>query len=312
MAEGLNAALVVTNVAPGDDSAENVTHYGHDRLEQARAYLAERGLDAELVQSTGQPAEAIVSLADERKADLIVVGMRKKGFFERLVEEASRRTSCDVRRATCSPFTDPLNDPRLILAGLITGLLVGMTGMGGGALMTPLLIFLFNFNPATAIGTDILHGAIFKSFGAVSTGGSAPCARGWRGGCWSGAPSSLLGVWTATYLTDRYGDSVDSVQGQVLGYAPVRGARVRRQGARASERTGGEPRAPDDGDRIVAVSIGLAGGFIVGLTSVGSGTLFALAMLLAFPLAGEVRRRDRHRPRGGPALGRRDRTPGRR
>jgi hypothetical protein len=42
-----------------------------------------------------------------------------------------------------------------------------MTGMGGGALMTPILIFLFNFNPATAIGTDILHGAIFKSFGAV-------------------------------------------------------------------------------------------------------------------------------------------------
>ena len=60
LAEGLNAALVVTNVAPGDhDSAENVTHYGHDRLEQAGAYLAGRGLDAELVQSTGQPAEAM-------------------------------------------------------------------------------------------------------------------------------------------------------------------------------------------------------------------------------------------------------------
>lgn len=102
LAEGLNAALVVTNVAPGDhDSAENVTHYGHDRLEQARAYLAGRGLDAELVQSTGQPAEAIVSLADERKADLIVVGMRKKGFFERLVEgsvaqDVMRRAACDV------------------------------------------------------------------------------------------------------------------------------------------------------------------------------------------------------------------------
>ena len=77
-----------------------MTHYGHDRLEQARAYLAERGLDAELVQSTGQPAEAIVSLADERKADLIVVGMRKKGFFERLVERrAGRHATCGVRRA---------------------------------------------------------------------------------------------------------------------------------------------------------------------------------------------------------------------
>jgi uncharacterized membrane protein YfcA len=51
-----------------------------------------------------------------------------------------------------------VNDPRLALAGLVTGLLVGMTGMGGGALMTPILIFLFNFNPSTAIGTDILTG----------------------------------------------------------------------------------------------------------------------------------------------------------
>ena len=102
LAEGLNATLVVTNVAPRDhDSAENVTNYGHDRLEQARAYLAERGLDAELVQSTGQPAEAIVALAEERDADLIVVGMRKKGFIERLVEgsvaqNVMRRATCDV------------------------------------------------------------------------------------------------------------------------------------------------------------------------------------------------------------------------
>ena len=102
LAEGLNAALVVTNVAPKDhDSAENVTHYGRERLDQARAYLAERGIDAELVQSVGPPAEAIVALADERKADLIVVGMRKKKFFERLVEgsvaqDVMRRATCDV------------------------------------------------------------------------------------------------------------------------------------------------------------------------------------------------------------------------
>ncbi len=102
LAAALKAALIVTNVAPADhDSAEDVTHYGQGRLDQARAYLAERGLDAELVQSAGQPAEAIVSLADERKADLIVVGMRKKRFFERLVEgsvaqDVMRRATCDV------------------------------------------------------------------------------------------------------------------------------------------------------------------------------------------------------------------------
>lgn len=102
LAEGLKAALVVTNVAPADhDSAEDVTHYGRDRLEHAREYLAQRGLEAELVQSVGQPADAIVALAEERDADLIVVGMRKKGFFERLVEgsvaqNVMRRATCDV------------------------------------------------------------------------------------------------------------------------------------------------------------------------------------------------------------------------
>jgi nucleotide-binding universal stress UspA family protein len=102
LAAGLRAALIVTNVAPEDrHEDEQAWRYGRERLEQARAYLAERGLEAELVQSVGQPAEAIVSLAEKRKADLIVVGMRKKGFFERLVEgsvaqDVMRRATCDV------------------------------------------------------------------------------------------------------------------------------------------------------------------------------------------------------------------------
>ena len=51
-------------------------------------------------------------------------------------------------------------DWKLSLAGLLIGLLVGMTGMGGGSLMTPMLILVFGFKPTVAIGTDILHGAI--------------------------------------------------------------------------------------------------------------------------------------------------------
>ena len=53
------------------------------------------------------------------------------------------------------------------LAGLLVGILVGMTGMGGGSLMTPILILFFGFDAKVAVGTDILHGAIFKSFGAA-------------------------------------------------------------------------------------------------------------------------------------------------
>jgi nucleotide-binding universal stress UspA family protein len=102
LAETLKATLIVTNVAPNDhEEAEDGGSYGRERLDQARAYLSERGLQADLVQSVGQPAEAIVSLAEERNADLIVVGMRKKGFFERLVEgsvaqDVMRRATCDV------------------------------------------------------------------------------------------------------------------------------------------------------------------------------------------------------------------------
>jgi uncharacterized membrane protein YfcA len=162
-----------------------------------------------------------------------------------------------------------------------------MTGMGGGALMTPILIFFFNFNPAAAIGTDILHGAIFKSFGAVRHRRLGTVRA--RLGAWmlvGSAPSSLVGVWVATYLTDRYGDSIDSVQGQVLGYTLLFGAVA--FVVKALTHRGGSAATLgvlSRRDKIVAVAIGLVGGFIVGLTSVGSGTLFALAMLLAFPLA---------------------------
>jgi uncharacterized membrane protein YfcA len=183
-----------------------------------------------------------------------------------------------------------MNDPRLAIAGLIIGVVVGMTGMGGGALMTPILIFLFNFNPAVAIGTDILHGAVFKSFGAVRHRRLGTVRA--RLGAWmllGSAPLSLVGVWVATYLTDRYGDSVDSVQGKVLGATLLLGALAFLAKALT------HPLGTATGlgrlsrrDRIVAVAIGAVGGFIVGLTSVGSGTLFALAMLLAFPLAARV------------------------
>jgi nucleotide-binding universal stress UspA family protein len=102
LAEALGSELIVTNVAAADpDEAGEEARYGRERLDQARSYLADRGLAAEFVPLTGQPAEAIVALAEERGADLIVVGMRKKGFIERLVEgsvaqDVMRRATSDV------------------------------------------------------------------------------------------------------------------------------------------------------------------------------------------------------------------------
>jgi uncharacterized protein len=182
------------------------------------------------------------------------------------------------------------HDPRLAIAGLLIGILVGMTGMGGGSLMTPMLILFFKFDPAIAVGTDILHGAIFKSFGAARHRRLGTVRL--RLGLWmlvGSAPMSLVGVWTVGYLTDRYGDGVDSVQGKILACTLIVG------GLAFLAKAIMHPVGPQkelghlsNRDRIVAISIGAVGGFVVGLTSVGSGTLFGLAMLLAFPLSAKI------------------------
>ena len=182
------------------------------------------------------------------------------------------------------------HDPRLAIAGLLIGVLVGMTGMGGGSLMTPMLILFFKFDPAIAVGTDILHGAIFKSFGAARHRRLGTVRL--RLGLWmlvGSAPMSLVGVWTVGYLTDRYGAGVDSVQGKILACTLIVG------GLAFLAKAIMHPAGPQkelghlsNRDRTVAISIGAVGGFVVGLTSVGSGTLFGLAMLIAFPLSAKI------------------------
>jgi nucleotide-binding universal stress UspA family protein len=103
LAEALGSTLIVTNVATQTETeeAEDAERYAQGRLNEASDYLAQHGLNAELVPSVGHPAEAIIKLARERDVDLIVVGTRKKGFFERLVEgsvnqEVLRNAPCDV------------------------------------------------------------------------------------------------------------------------------------------------------------------------------------------------------------------------
>jgi uncharacterized protein len=98
-------------------------------------------------------------------------------------------------------------------------------------------------------------------------------------------PASLVGVWLNEQLTDRYGDEAKSVMGQVLGAALLFGA----VGLIAKSLVQGGPSGDPDWelttrDRVAAILIGLLGGFIVGLTSVGSGVFFGLTLLVVFPL----------------------------
>lgn len=174
---------------------------------------------------------------------------------------------------------------QLIIAGLVIGALVGLTGMGGGSLMTPLLVLAFGFNPAVAVGTDLLHGAVFKSVGALRhrrMGTVQARLSGWM--LLGSAPMSLLGVAVATWLRDRTSDAV-SIQTTILGMALVLGGLGTL--AKALIRYRERPDVPfvlTNRDRIAAVAIGLGGGFIVGLTSVGSGVFFGLTLLIVFPL----------------------------
>jgi uncharacterized membrane protein YfcA len=112
----------------------------------------------------------------------------------------------------------------LSLAGLLIGLLVGMTGMGGGSLMTPMLVLVFGFKPTVAIGTDILHGAIFKSFGAVrhrQLGHVHARLTFWM--LLGSAPASLVGVALSTWLKHHYGEGFEDTAQQLLGVALVIG-----------------------------------------------------------------------------------------
>jgi len=172
------------------------------------------------------------------------------------------------------------------MAGLAVGVLVGMTGMGAGSLMTPILVFIFGFNPATAIGTDILHGAVFKSVGGIrhyKLGTTQAKLSGWM--FLGSAPASLLGVTTSSWLKHRYGSGVQSIEGYVLGAALLLGAlgMLAKSVLRVRE-VGDGPFVLRRRDKIAAVVIGLLGGYIVGLTSVGSGVFFGLTLLIVFPL----------------------------
>ena len=167
------------------------------------------------------------------------------------------------------------------LAGLLVGILVGMTGMGGGSLMTPILIILFGFDAKVAVGTDILHGAVFKSFGAVRHRMLGTVHA--RLALWMFAgsgPLSLVGVEVA----NRVGSSSMGSFERIVGGALILGGVGWLVKTFITGRANDAPFLLATRDKVVAVLIGASCGFIVGLTSVGSGTFFGLAMLLVYPL----------------------------
>jgi len=174
-----------------------------------------------------------------------------------------------------------------MLFGFGIGLLVGMTGMGGASLMTPLLILIFGIQPVTAIGTDIFYAAVTKTFGGWKHLKLGTVHKGLAFWLAVGSvPSAIAGVWVIEFLQNRYGDDLDTlVLGMLGGTLVVVGIATL---LRSLFLTGviQERSALHLYRRhiIAAVVTGATTGFVIGLTSAGSGTLIAISLIAIFRL----------------------------
>ncbi len=176
-------------------------------------------------------------------------------------------------------------DPYIALGSAVIGLLVGMTGVGGGALMTPMLIMVFGVKPSTAISSDLVAAVLMKPFGA-----SVHLRRGtvnlhlvkWL--ALGSVPAAFVGAYLLHLLGNSSG-AEDTVQ-LVLGIALLVG--VASMVVRAiMDRRGHNARTGSVADVVVrplpTLAIGLIGGFVVGMTSVGSGSMMIVLMLFLYP-----------------------------
>ena len=179
-------------------------------------------------------------------------------------------------------------DPYIVLGSAIVGLLVGMTGAGGGALMTPMLILLFGVTPSAAIASDLVAAVVMRPVGAaVHLRAGTVNLKLVRWMVLGSVPAAFLG----TYLLHLMGDSKtaqDNIK-TALGAALLVGSAAmlvryvldRRSGQRRAGKIAELTPRP-----LVTVAIGILGGLIVGLTSVGSGSLMIVLLLFAYPAIG--------------------------
>ncbi len=172
-------------------------------------------------------------------------------------------------------------DPWLIAFGFGVGILVGTTGMGGGSLMTPLLILLFGIKPVVAVGTDLAYAAITKT-----AGGFLHFRKGtvqmnlalWLalGSC----PGAVLGV----ILLERLGLD-DILLPLIAGALLLTGALVLFRALIGNGDNERDSVPLETRHKVAAVVLGATVGFVLGLTSAGSGTLIAIGLILGFRLA---------------------------
>jgi LPXTG-motif cell wall-anchored protein len=174
-------------------------------------------------------------------------------------------------------------NPLYSLAGVLVGMLVGLTGVGGGSLMTPLLVLLFGFHPTTAVGTDLLYASATKAVGTTVHGSRGTVE-------WSVVRRLAIGSVPATIVTllllsrvPRTSDTSSAIA-LILGAALVATAgalffRARIVAALGPRFAGMSPRRLTG----LTVLLGVMLGVMVSLTSVGAGALGMTALLILYP-----------------------------
>ncbi|MEY2419431.1 MAG: uncharacterized protein QOG90_2111 [Actinomycetota bacterium] len=174
-------------------------------------------------------------------------------------------------------------DGLVALAGLLVGFVVGLTGMGGGALMTPILVLLFNVQPLAAVSSDLVAAVIMKPVGGlVHARRGTVDMRLVRLLCIGSVPSAFAGVLLLKSLGS--GDDLQDLVKKILGVALLVAASAiigkamvqRGRSARIDISEVHMKAAP-------TIAIGVLGGFVVGMTSVGSGSLMIVLLLMLYP-----------------------------
>lgn len=175
-------------------------------------------------------------------------------------------------------------DVYVALAGLIVGFAVGLTGMGGGSLMTPILILLFSVQPIAAVSSDLVASLVMKPFGAAIH--VRRHTVNWSLVRWLSL-GSVPGAFGGVFLLHQLGTSTAIQAGVQLALGIVLLVSVAAVGVRwALERRRPAAARPAVAFRARPLSTlvtGVAVGFIVGITSTGSGTLIIVALLLLYP-----------------------------
>ncbi len=179
-------------------------------------------------------------------------------------------------------------DPYIVLGSAVVGLLVGLTGAGGGALMTPMLILLFGVTPSAAISSDLVAAVVMRPFGAAVHLRKGTVNRhlvGWM--VLGSVPMAFLGAYLLHVMT--HAKTAQTNIEKLLGAALLVGAAamvLRYYMDRRSGATRAGVVHDVDVKPLRTIAIGMIGGLIVGMTSVGSGSLMIVMLLFLYPMLG--------------------------